>query len=266
MRKWFIPILHFCLITGTFFAAGQPPDPNFIDKIAFSEASGKMKLAGFRESGKEKETDLIYQRLELNLDPFVNYISGKVTSCFRSLVPDLSNIQFDLTDNMTIDSVIQRKNILKFTHKGDLVNIELGASLKISATDTLSVYYRGVPVVSGFESFVVSTHNNTPILWTLSQPYGAREWWPCKQTLSDKIDSIDMIVTTPQANRTAGNGLMVEEKIEKACEQTHDKKQGFDGRQTLVMFGWAIRSSLRRQIFLACGQRRWRSCRAPSRR
>ena len=62
-------------------------------------------------------------------------------------------------------------------------------------------------------------------MWTLSQPYGARDWWPCKQTLSDKIDSLDVYVTCPAAYRSAGNGLRVAEYLDasgqKVCHWRH---------------------------------------------
>jgi aminopeptidase N len=45
-------------------------------------------------------------------------------------------------------------------------------------------------------------------MWTLSEPYGAKNWWPCKQSLTDKIDSLDMFVTTPVKYITGSNGIL----------------------------------------------------------
>ena len=36
------------------------------------------------------------------------------------------------------------------------------------------------------------SHNNIDHIWTLSEPYGARDWWPCKDDPSDKADSVDI--------------------------------------------------------------------------
>jgi aminopeptidase N len=49
------------------------------------------------------------------------------------------------------------------------------------------------------------------------------EWWPCKQSLVDKIDSIDIIVTTPEMYRTASNGVVVEDKVELGYRKMHWK-------------------------------------------
>ena len=45
-------------------------------------------------------------------------------------------------------------------------------------------------------------------MWTLSEPYGARDWWPCKNGLDDKADSIDVFITHPSAYTAASNGLL----------------------------------------------------------
>ncbi|MBA3647150.1 MAG: T9SS type A sorting domain-containing protein [Chitinophagales bacterium] len=50
-----------------------------------------------------------------------------------------------------------------------------------------------------------------PVIWTLSEPFGAKDWWPCKQSLNDKIDSIDIIVTCPRDYRDGSNGVLISE-------------------------------------------------------
>jgi aminopeptidase N len=54
-------------------------------------------------------------------------------------------------------------------------------------------------------------HNNglVPIISTLSEPYGARDWWPCKQTLDDKIDSMDILITVPNEYKAGTNGKLI---------------------------------------------------------
>ena len=61
-------------------------------------------------------------------------------------------------------------------------------------------FYQGEPVSSGFGSFSKDIHNGTPVIWTLSEPYGAMEWWPCKQSLSDKINRV-ILLTVNVKNR-----------------------------------------------------------------
>jgi len=219
MKKWVILWLLFpCQ-----FLIAQEPSARFVEKIAQSDSEKALKSISFQEAGSAGETDVVYQRLEWQVDPAVKYIQGKITSHFRALVPALPNISFDLLSGMTVDSVKRGTSPLRFSHENHRLVVTFNEPLAVNSLDSVSVFYQGVPAATGFGSFVNSQHNGTPVLWTLSEPYGAREWWPCKQTLRDKIDSVDIIVTTPEAYRTASNGMLVSEKVKENRRITHWK-------------------------------------------
>lgn len=153
--------------------------------------------------------DLKYHRCTWALDPAVRYISGTVTSYFTS-TQDLGQLIFDLSDSLVVDSVVMHNNVLAFSQEpGDLLAVTLPAVMPSGQLDSVSVTYHGVPPEAGLGSFVTDEHDGTPVLWTLSEPYGAKDWWPCKQDLNDKIDSLDTYVTTPVAYRAAGNGVLM---------------------------------------------------------
>src|SRR5690606_8707583 len=61
------------------------------------------------------------------------------------------------------------------------------------------------------QAFTRTTHSGTPIIFTLSEPFGARDWWPCKQDLNDKIDNIDVYITCPTGYIGVSNGLLQSE-------------------------------------------------------
>ncbi len=157
--------------------------------------------------------DLKYHRCEWKIDPAVKYINGTITSYFKPTVAGFNQIEFDLSDSLLVDSVKYHNTILSSSQlSGDLLHISLPAVIPINTLDSITVYYQGIPPIgAGFGSFNQSTHAGAPIIWTLSEPYGAKDWWPCKQSLNDKIDSIDVIVTVPLANRVASNGLLLSE-------------------------------------------------------
>jgi len=79
-----------------FSAFAQKPDPNFTDKMADQEkASFKLKST-FQESQNYSDFDLVYQRMEWEVNPNVNYIKGSVTSYFVSQLENLT-IQTSIT-------------------------------------------------------------------------------------------------------------------------------------------------------------------------
>jgi aminopeptidase N len=103
---------------------------------------------------------------------------------------------------------------LAFGHlPGDLLAIALPDSVPFGNMDSLTVWYQGQPTGTGFGSFIQETHNSAPIIWTLSEPYGAKDWWPCKNGLNDKADSIDITITTPDTYTSTTNGLLVDEQV-----------------------------------------------------
>ena len=49
------------------------------------------------------------------------------------------------------------------------------------------------------------------MIWSLSEPYAARTWWPCKDLPRDKADSADIVITVPNNLIVASNGTLREE-------------------------------------------------------
>lgn len=176
----------------------------------------KAQMAKFRSvlSGAADNYDIKYHRCEWELDPAVYHIKGAITSYFKPTVVGFNQMEFDLSDSLTVDSVKYHHSLLSFSHlPADILQINLPSVIPMNTLDSITVYYQGIPPSSGFGSFVQSSHNGTPVIWTLSEPYGAKDWWPCKQSLNDKIDSVDVFVTTPQINRVASNGILLSEVL-----------------------------------------------------
>lgn len=200
-----------------------------LNAIRVSEAKTAMRQMMSSRNPNTGNYDVKYHRLELDVDPSQAIISGDITTHFEAK-ETMTEITFDLADNMTVSQVLQRGNSLAFTQNtNDELIITLATSQGQGVLDSLTVSYSGNPISSGFGSFEQSTHNGDPIIWTLSEPYGAKGWWPCKQDLIDKIDSIDVYLSTPEFNPSneayvaVSNGLEISQTIESAEKITHFK-------------------------------------------
>ncbi len=170
------------------------------------------------------EYDLIYHRLNLEVDPAVNFIKGNIVTYFKPIKDHTKTISFDLSQRMKVDAVVYHGKKLEIIHTNNIVNIKLPEELPKGVLDSISVKYSGAPASpNGFGSFTINKHKSVPIMWTLSAPYGARDWWACKQTLYDKADSIDLIFTHPKKYKVASNGVLVSEKIYQDKKITHWK-------------------------------------------
>lgn len=182
-------------------------DKALLHSIAAHEAHAPYPKA---RSGPERAYDLTYQRLDLQVDPAIRAIAGTVTHHFITSA-ELLSIGFDLSGSLHVTEVRYHGSPIGHQHQEDRLNIDLPAALATGTMDSLSITYSGEPPETGFGSFVRSEHQGAPILWTLSEPYGAKDWWPCKQDLYDKSDSVDILLTVPDGQRAASNGLLIDE-------------------------------------------------------
>ncbi len=217
MKKYFLNLFFVSLLiiyrTGISFAQVNPmPTDKHFKEIVESEMkahAGKIKPHPLTTIN---DYDIKYHRCMWKVDPAIDFIAGNITTYFKPLAAGFDSIKFDLSDSLGADSVKYHGSSLAFTHKSNIVTAFLPATIPANTLDSITVFYKGVPPSSGFGSFGVGTHdtvNHTPVMWTLSEPYGASEWWPCKNSLTDKIDSVDIIVTTPAAYKVASNGLLL---------------------------------------------------------
>lgn len=159
--------------------------------------------------------DLIYQRCYWTVNPAVRAIQGEVTTHFKPLNAPLQTFDIELSSNLVVDSVKYRnRQRCTISHLNNVLNVSLPTNVGRGQIDSLTIYYRGTPPNTGLGSFTQQTHGGAPVLYTLSCPYGGRDWWPSKLSLNDKIDSIDIYIKTPTGNKAASNGLLMSTKTE----------------------------------------------------
>jgi aminopeptidase N len=209
MKSFYSVFLYIVVFTFKLFA--QPQDMRQIAHLEKDYFSQSIKQS---RAVLPNNYDLKYCRAQWLIEPSVKYISGNIFYLFYHN-DSLNEFQLELSDSLVTDSVFMQGAMLNYTHNGNILTVDFNQYLPASQLDSLTVYYHGVPPETGFGSFAAETHgtNNIPVLWTLSEPYGAKDWWPIKQDLNDKIDSIDIIVRTPAIYKVASNGILVSETV-----------------------------------------------------
>ncbi|TXK72934.1 M1 family aminopeptidase [Mesonia sp. K4-1] len=208
--KYSYLFLFFIIFQSAF--AQQLVDEDF--EICKAERLSAEKRIQFVSNSNTGNYDVNTQELNLQLDPSVAYIEGVITTTFTAK-QSLSSIIFDLAANMQVNEVTNSSNqTLSHSRSGDELIINLNSTLAAGQTYTLSIDYEGNPIRSGFGSFEQTTHNGHEVIWTLSEPYGAKAWWPCKQDLNDKIESVDIFLTVPRFNSNNEENIPVANGLE----------------------------------------------------
>ena len=202
-------ILLLLFLTLTILGHSQT-DEKAYEQMLESEMKSASSIMNLAVNPNTLNYNLTYQKLEFTVDPIILYVSGKVTSTFTAL-SNMNTVTFDLykksTNPFTITSVkinnVTATYSYNSTHE---IVINLPATLTMGQVATSEIIYDGVPSTAE-QAFSVGSHAGTPVLWTLSEPYGARDWWPCKQDLNDKVELTDIYITAPIEYSSVANGL-----------------------------------------------------------
>ncbi len=191
-----------------------------LHELARTEAEAYARRSRVRfHTQDERGFDVTSYKLDLNITVVPGYLRGVVTLHARSTTAGLTAISLDLMNSMTVDSVTCGGSAARFIQHPTTVFIELNRSYGYGEMVVLDVYYQGVPASTGFGSFEFGSHPGGPWVWTLSEPYGARDWWPCNDHPADKADSVDMLVTCSRDFKVASNGRLI--RITSNPDNTH---------------------------------------------
>ena len=179
-------------------------------------------------SGTGANIDVIYHKIYWRISPdtSVKYIKGYVQTNFKTIQASVTTLTFDLNAVLTLDSVKFRgAKLAGVTRSGNIVTIPLAATLANNFIDSLTIYYQGTPPAINIPPGAVGYQKSNDAgagnyIYTLSESYEDRDWWPCKADMQDKIDSMDIIVSVPWASPTAAdtfwvssNGKLVDSSI-----------------------------------------------------
>ena len=183
-------------------------------KIAASEMKSAERQMNLLVNPNTQNYDITYHKLEFNVDPSVYLVSGKITTTYTALA-NMNTLTFDLSNTLIVSSVKINNASLAFTQNTNELIITLPTTQLTGVQATVEVVYSGAPPQNGFFAFTSTTHgpSNTPVIYTLSEPFGARDWWPCKQDLNDKINTIDVYITAPSQYISVSNGVEPEAPI-----------------------------------------------------
>ena len=185
--------------------------------------------------------DVTYYGLDLRLTTSPNNLRGAATITLKSTVASLTSFFLDLstttsaTEGLRVDSVKVGTQKVTFQHALNKLTITPPQPVANGQALTLTVYYQGVP---SFEqrSFKFDKHENTtdPVIWSLSEPYGAFNWFPCRDTPADKADSSSVRITAPAQFISVSNGKLVSTTTNTDGTKTYFWKNSYPIAQYLI--------------------------------
>ncbi|HLK97410.1 MAG TPA: hypothetical protein VK364_06550, partial [Hymenobacter sp.] len=227
----------YALLVGLLIAVGaqaqhvavQPPRDVLQGGFACSQAhqTSVRRNPTTTRSHRQKmdRYDITYYKLDIALENNSRDVAGSVRLRARTLAQPLDSLAFELYSTISIDSVVVNgRRSLGLRRVGNDVTVGLrpGQVVRANTVFDALIYYRGTSpndptgtsttIGNGLDT---ATEVNVGgmsypynVTFSSSQPFLSHEWWPCKQVLTDKADSLDVWVTTSSVNKVGSNGVL----------------------------------------------------------
>jgi len=187
-------------------------DPALVEaplKAAYHRRIERAERWNELPSAAQLALDARYYDLTLAIDPVSEQIQGTLLARLEVTAATADVAELDLAPPLLVDAVTCAGSPAAYVYEDERVTITLDRTYSQGETVEVSVSYRGTPS-SSYGAFGFSSHNGDPMIWTLSEPFGARSWWPCDDWSDDKADSVDLHITVPSGLIVASNGSLEE--------------------------------------------------------
>ncbi|HVV03792.1 MAG TPA: M1 family metallopeptidase [Puia sp.] len=180
--------------------------------------------------------DVLFYDLDVAVDPVERSVKGRNRIRLRA-VRDLDSLQLDLYANLRIDSICWRwRNLvnggaldliggktldpasgrrLDYRRELNAVYVKFPAPVAAGTVGEIEVVYEGKPILpdpSVLQGGVIWFRDAKGKPWaeTVCQGSGGSLWWPGKDLLSDKPDSMRIVLTVPAGLMGISNGRLLD--------------------------------------------------------
>ncbi|MBD3423540.1 MAG: hypothetical protein GF417_03755, partial [Candidatus Latescibacteria bacterium] len=125
--------------------------------------------------------DIYHYSIDIAFNDSTSYVAGTVTASLVSLMPGLSSLDMNADPVLTIDGVhAAGQGTLSYSRSGDVVSIDLASPLSEGDSLDIVIDYGGYPGGADNVGLHFDSYNGSSLIWSLSEPWSARSWWPCK--------------------------------------------------------------------------------------
>lgn len=203
------------LIAGiaTFSALAQDENSTSCsNRSKFHGQSLKSNSLSVAQIAETERYNVHYYDLDLSMTNLNTSVSG-TAEIHATANENLDSALFELFHTFTISEI--RVNGTPVTYSR--VNSAIIAPVNANTGDAfiIAVDYNGTPPTAATNPLGGSgmTNATSPswgnkVTWSLSESFAAYEWWPCKQSLTDKADSSAVKLTVPNNCKGGSNGIL----------------------------------------------------------
>jgi aminopeptidase N len=205
-----------------------PCDPDFIRNFLIEEFYKKETVypeTGYRPAytradtlrgGLRKERtcyDVYFYDLRVRIIPKGKKIEGSNVISFTVTQPS-KRIQVDLFDNFEITAILWNGSPLAWHREYNAIFIDFPRELLTGELHSISIFYHGKPVIAPnppWDGGFVWQRDKNKDLWlgVACEHLGASSWWPTKDHMTDKPDSMQITLEVPKGYQAVSNGTLL---------------------------------------------------------
>lgn len=205
-----ISISTLLFLTGSLFS--QENATHCAKRKKYSTVKEKSNSLSVNQIAETEKYDVSYYKLDLNMTNLNTSVSG-FTEIHGSAVQLLDSVLFELFSSFTISSIELDGITIPYSRVGSAIKVPV--NLLANELFKIKINYFGTPpnAISNPLGGAGMTNASSPnwgnqVTWSLSESFAAYEWFPCKQSLTDKADSCDVNITVPSTCKAGSNGVL----------------------------------------------------------
>jgi len=141
-----------------------------------------------------EEYDVKFYGLDLRATDRSDKIGGNTTILLETKTNSFETLVLELYHTLDVKRVLVEGEEMDFSHQGEELYITLDNPVDSGTLISTQVFYGGQTGPG-----MVSERDDdwgVPVTFTLSEPFYAKDWFPCKENLGDKADSVHVFITT----------------------------------------------------------------------
>ena len=199
-----------CFILSSFLINGQSKSPTcFKRDRGHNYKSNSLSVSQIAETEKY---DVTFYYLNLSMTNTSTDLGGKVAMYAKAKEP-LDSALFELFPTFNISGITVNGQSVNYSRVNSAIKVPVNAL--VNEQFIIETSYDGTPPTATTNPLggAGMSQDNSPtwgneVVWSLSEPFSAYEWFPCKQSLTDKADSSYFYVIVPSDLKAGSNGVL----------------------------------------------------------
>jgi aminopeptidase N len=199
--------LSFLILSSYFFCQST-----ICGKKSRRHAQLKSNSLTIAQISETERYDVHFYHLNLNMDNMSTSLSGTVRMDASANEP-LDSALYELFSGYTITEIRVNGTAIDYSRDNSAIKVPVNANQNESFT--IETDYTGTPPTAATNPLggAGMSQDDSPtwgneVVWSLSEPFSAYEWFPCKQSLTDKADSSYFYITVPSNLKAGSNGVL----------------------------------------------------------